>query len=126
MSAYVCSAITNNYRYLIRRQACHNDNLSLDFKISDEDDENTVIDVIPSSLNIEEDICKKELTKSLTEVINSLDPIEKELIFHMYLKDKKGYARDFINKHKLSYFRFNRMKMNALIKIKEIYNLGEF
>ncbi|MBE6069385.1 MAG: sigma-70 family RNA polymerase sigma factor [Clostridium lundense] len=83
---YALASIKRNFYYLIRQEAWHNREYSMEFETGDG---LTLADSIEDKFNLEEDYVKKEAVEKLKEILKLLDKEEKELVKWVYL-DKKS------------------------------------
>lgn len=89
---YALASIKRNFYYLIRQEARHNAEYSMEFQTCDG---LTLGDGIEDKFNLEEDCIKKEAGQQLKESLKSLNKDEKELINWVYFQKKnlKEYAK---------------------------------
>lgn len=83
---YALASIKRNFYYLIRQEARHNGEYSIEFETGDG---LTLADSIEDKFNLEEDYVKKEGMERLKENLKLLNKEEKELIKWVYF-DKKS------------------------------------
>ncbi|WP_179632063.1 sigma-70 family RNA polymerase sigma factor [Clostridium peptidivorans] len=88
---YALASIKRNFYYLIRQQARHNGEYSMEFETGEG---LTLGDSIEDKFNLEEDYLKEETHQKLKESLKLLNKEEKELISWIYLQNKslKEYA----------------------------------
>lgn len=89
---YALASIKRNFYYLIRQEARHNAEYSMEFETGDG---LTLGDGIEDKFNLEEDYIKKETRQQLKERLKLLNKDEKELINWIYFQKKslKEYAK---------------------------------
>ncbi|MBM7868552.1 RNA polymerase sigma factor (sigma-70 family) [Clostridium pascui] len=89
---YALASVKRNFYYLIRPEARHNAEYSMEFETSDG---LTLGDGIEDKFNLEEDCIKKEARQQLKESLKSLNKDERELINWVYFQKKnlKEYAK---------------------------------
>ncbi|WP_125153608.1 sigma-70 family RNA polymerase sigma factor [Clostridium rectalis] len=114
---YASAAIKNNYNYLIREKS----NMHFEESLYKETFQGlTLMNLLHSSENIQEDYIKKELLTTLYKSIDKLSKEEKEIIIWIYFHEKslKSYS---IFKNK-NYGQCRYLKNKALKNLKHHLN----
>lgn len=89
---YALASIKRNFYYLIRQEARHNTEYSMEFKTGEG---LTLQDGLEDNFNLEEEYLKKETYKQLKKGIKSLNKEEQDMIKWIYFDGKilKDYAQ---------------------------------
>ncbi|WP_312575360.1 sigma-70 family RNA polymerase sigma factor [Clostridium sp.] len=115
---YAIASIKNNYYSLIRSKVKEGYNLSL------EADHNglKILDVLNSSDNIEEDYILKETLQQLKGLIDSLSPIEKEILENIFFQEKT--IRQYAEEKNLKYHNVVYRKKSIISRLRNEEHIG--
>ena len=106
---YALASIKRNFYYLIRQQARHNSEYSMEFQTSEG---LTLADSIEDKFNLEEDYLKKEAYQKLKESLKFLNKEEKEIIQWIYF-DRRS-LKEYASLKGITYAQ-GRYKMNQVL-----------
>lgn len=112
-SGYLKSRI---YYFYLGKNNKNYDYIPLDMKINSDEDF-SLLDIIPDSLNIEEDYILKERKEIIKKAINSLTKRQKEIILDFYFNNMSMV--EIAKKYSINYRTVVNTKVNGLKKMKK-------
>lgn len=112
---YVLASIKRNFYYLIRQEARHNNEYSMEFQTSEG---LTLADSIEDKFNLEENYIKKETHQELKECLKLLNKEEKEMIKWVYFQ--KESLKEYAEIKKITYNQSRYRMQKVLKKLKEL------
>ncbi|MCM8710698.1 sigma-70 family RNA polymerase sigma factor [Clostridium sp. SYSU_GA19001] len=118
-TVYVTSAIKNNFYYEIRQKSRYNGAISLNKEI---DEGIEFIENIVSDEDIEKDFLLKESIEELHAALKKLEPLERELIEHIYFSNNT--MKKFAELKAINYTTCTKLKEKALKKLKNLMLLN--
>lgn len=126
LSTYLCACIDNEIRYSYRNTKNHRNTLSLEDCFVTENIK--IIDCIPdASMNIEDNLIKKETYDRLNKAIMKLDEEERDIIISLY--GLYGHERkkqvELANKYHYSQGYLSRLHKKIIEKLKRIMESDE-